>query len=195
MKYSVYYGDSKCVVYNTDVLYSLNMTSMSNSLDSYIRNMPEPTVSVDDNDFVTMTFEPIPENIASLIIEDDRLRFQVVRHKANSNHTKNLNFPYSFEYDKYEYGGIVNSKYGLSIPNNGVNRLRIVTKPTLSELTSGTIIRDMSDLFQTIELHKCQTYTETQPFVAEFYFGFIYWKSWNDVPDTFKMGYYSRPER
>lgn len=195
MKYKIYYGQNKCKIPG----YLLNMiTGSSVNLAEYIRDMEEPTIKVDEsNNYVTMTFEPIPADIAAALIADDKLRFQVVRHKANSRHTSNIDFPYEFEYAKYQYDGVVNVKYGLSIPNNG-NRggqnLGIVTRPTLSELTSGVIERDMSGLFDSIRLHKCQTHTQTSPFVAEFYFGFIYWESFSASPDIFKMGYYSREE-
>ena len=150
MKYKTYYKGSKVVWYNTDVLYTLNMTSAQDiNIADYIRSMPEPTVSVDEDDFVTMTFEPIPENIASLIIEDDKLRFQVVRHKANSSHSKNIYFPYSFQFEKYiNLNEEQNLRWGISIPNNGWQGavFNVVTRPTISELTSGKIVRDMSGL-------------------------------------------------
>ena len=197
MKYKTYYKGSKVVWYNTDVLYTLNMTSAQDiNIADYIRSMPEPTVSVDEDDFVTMTFEPIPENIASLIIEDDKLRFQVVRHKANSSHSKNIYFPYSFQFEKYiNLAEEQNLRWGISIPNNGWQGavFNVVTRPTISELTSGKIVRDMSGLFNNMRLCKCQT-NYTRPWTAEYYFGFIYWKSFSSAPDTFKMGYYSRVE-
>lgn len=177
MKYKIYYGQDKCKIPG----YLLNMiTSSETSLAEYIRNMPEPTIEVEDG-IVTMTFEPISADIASALIEDDRLRFQVVRHKANSSHTQQIDFPYSFNHSKYiNYStGIPNEKYGLSIPNNGYTgaEFKCVTRPTISELTSGTITRDMSGLLDNIRLHKCQVKGSQSPWEAEFYFGFIYWRS------------------
>lgn len=187
-KYKIYYNESNCKIPN----FTLNL--VNNNLAEYIKNMEEPIISV-NNDYVTMIFEPIPQTIASQLIQERKLKFQVVRHKANSSHTKNVIFPYSFKFSKYiNPSEIQNPKWGISIPNNGSNNLKIVTNPTLSELTSGTLTRDMSDLFRNIKLHKCQTYTETSPWIAEFYFGFIYWENWSKPPRIFKMGYYSREE-
>ena len=130
-----------------------------------------------------------------MLVSNGRLKFQVVRHKANSSHTKKINFPYTFQFPKYGNKGVENEKYGLSIPNNGNSLeggLNIVTNPTVNELTSGTISRDMSGLFNNIRLKKCQIKFPANPYIAEFYFGFIYWEDWNSFPDIFKMGYYSR---
>lgn len=62
MKYSVYYGDSKCVVYNTDVLYSLNMIKGTNRYPFAFSS----SISVDiSNNLVTLDVTPLNERSAS----------------------------------------------------------------------------------------------------------------------------------
>lgn len=111
MKYQVYYLGSKCKVSTAGSVCILNMKKRNNNgkFASYISSMAEPTIEV-SNDIVTMYFEPIPVAIATEIVAEQRLKFQVVRHKANSSHTNKINFPYEFEFHTYWNHGQYNEK-------------------------------------------------------------------------------------
>ena len=59
MKYNVYYGDSRCVVYNTNVLYSLNMSVESSSPSCPVETGGSIPLSNGDTLFINERYGPL----------------------------------------------------------------------------------------------------------------------------------------
>ncbi len=113
MKYSVYYGDSKCVVYNTDVLYSLNMKKTSSEhgdesddvyANNYIDNLGYMNLSL-SGDTLTVSFSPCENTELLDRVRDGKtkVRIQILMHIISAIHSKRNNDdnPRGRKYFKY----------------------------------------------------------------------------------------------
>ena len=166
----------------------------------FIEKMNEPALFMDDNFRCTFVFDPVPPKVAEEMVRENKVRMQVIRHRANSRHSPvGKYFPYSFMRPIYQYDGHRNECYGLAIMNNGSKShpTNLISKPTYEELVSGQLIRDLSGIKNDtrppyISDH-CQTHSEDlwDDFYQEFYIGFIYWDSFNETPKLFKMAYWA----
>lgn len=193
MRYKVYYKGDKIKVYNTNVLYSLNMDKVSPSkhreeIEEYLGNMNEPTLVDNGDGTVTLKFDPIPEEMATWMIESKTVFFNIVRkgwgninsnYHRHSKHTVSLYFPYS-----WEYPGIATS-----IPNTVYDMANRIIQT--SELTSGSITRDISHIYDFEQAgHYTDMHANCSDWVCQFYIGLIYFNS-DNLPTLYKMDAYN----
>ena len=177
---------------------------------TYFREMSEPSISINYGaKTVTCTFTPVSEYIARGMVKSRMIQFRVVRNRAGTTHHKILprfrnkihkrhdynhvkeNFPYQFYWDKYSQG-----TYAADIT---MLADKVVHNPqvTVEELTSGRIVRDITQVFNIKYAHG-NNYHQSVEFIAglngdamwaQFYFGLVYFDS-ASIPTYYKMREY-----
>lgn len=195
MKYKVYSGTSKYSIYNGDNHYTLNMFKSEKypkhreEIEAYIDNMNEPTLIDNGNGSVTLTFDPISQEMATWMVQSKTIFFNIVRQnignrnsrihsrgtKKASKHSIEDYFPYSWDYK---------GPIDMTIPNtlnDKSNRLLLI-----SELTSGRITRNISHIYDYNYSNSWGVRACEEDFIFEFYIGLIYWDA-NNCPTLYKM--------
>lgn len=192
MSYKVYYkGNRTKIQYkgNTCVVSLKEKINKHRAeIEAYMSNMSEPTISRNNNT-ITLTFNPIPQQMAQWMVQSKTVFFNVVRQnighrnsnshgrKRSSRHTIQKYFPYEWDY--------VTSNDDPSIPNtsNDYNNRQL----TVNELTSGTLTRNVRHDFN---LYYGNGFGDVREncgdWAYEFYMGLIYWDEQNE-PRLYKM--------
>lgn len=199
MKYKVYSGTSKYSVYNGDNHYTLNMYKSGKypkhreEIEAYIDNMNEPTLIDNGNGSVTLTFNPIPQEMATWMVQSKTVFFNIVRQNLGnrnsrdhisddktwkgSKHFVETYFPYEWDHIK--------TRNDPSIPNTEIDLQNRTL--TVSELTSGRITRNISHIYDYNYSNSLSDRACDEDFIFEFYMGLIYWDA-NNHPTLYRMG-------
>lgn len=193
MKYKIYYNGDKVKIPGFVVNMGSTIVPSKHraEIEAYIDNMDEPELTDNGDGTVTLSFDPIPEEMATWMVESKTVFFNIVRqnigncdgsrYERPTKFTVRQTFPYEWDYVQH---GVSSD---ISIPNTLSDRENRHIQ--INELKSGSITRDISYVydFQYSNSWSKMRARESANFYLEFYMGIIYFDS-DNKPALYKMG-------
>ena len=195
MNYKVYIKGNACVPYNkgSKCIWRMRPSKHRSEIETYFSNMSEPTLTDNGNGTVTLSFTPVPREMATWMVESKSVGFHIVRqnignrtsrtHKNDARtykrscHTVDEYFPYEWDY--------VSHQNDPTIANGSSDQL--IRRITVNELVSGQITRNISHLYDYRYSNSFSQNRTNSDFIFEFYLGLIYWNA-DNMPTLYKMG-------
>lgn len=206
MRYIVRNKGSRCLtslkgdVCILDMFKQTKYPKHREEIEEYLENMNEPTLIDNGDGTVTLEFDPIPEQMATWMVNSKTTFFNVVRqhigHRRSGDHLGGNNkrynkskqeidnyFPYGWNYVNYNNDSCI-------VNNRGAQAIRTLT---VSELTSGSVTRDISFIYNLSYSNSWNGARGSyEDFMLEFYLGFIYYDA-DNKPTIYNMGYLEIP--
>lgn len=203
MRYKAIYKDDLCKLLNTNAPYVINMTKVkipkhrAEIVQYFDTSLSDPKVNDNGDGTITLEFDPIPLEMATWMVQSKTVFFNVVRRNMGSckshwtdkdgesrvtKHYVRVTFPYKWNYS--------DNNNNTTIPNTTADRNN--RRLQISELTSGSITRDISHVWDLSNHCSWNNAFYAYDLEAEFYVGLIYYDE-DNTPAMYCMGHLSYP--